>query len=318
MFENKVMRKYLFLLTWPVLIFIGCKKEFSTFYTSNTYSSLKEFFSTNAKPSEYFVVNSSKNISLKTKGGSIITFEKNSFVDSLNQPVPGDVNIEVKEILTPAEMIYNQVYPVSDGKLLESGGQFYIHPKKNSKSLKLAPGKQVQIMLPNLGISMGGMRVFNGRPTNSGTGSSVNWKINNNPGNVVAFDSLNFSGLGALSPKKLFSDSIEWVNCDKFVYDQKISYLFIYPNPSEFDEIAVFVVFNGRNALASLGLLTNTSMISSNYLVSRPATIVALARKGKKLFASINSTTLVNGGSTTLNFIEYSAVALKAKLSNTH
>ncbi len=301
-----------------LLIIFSCKKEYSAFYTSSSYSSLKEFFSANAKQSEFFVINSSKNISLKTRGGSKIIFEANSFVDSLNQPVAGDINMEVKEILSPAEMIYTRAYPISDGKLLASGGQFYVHAMKNARALKLASGKQMQIKLPNLGISMGGMQVFNGIPTNSDTGSIVNWKQNSNPRNVVAFDSLNISGLGALSPRSLFSDKIEWINCDQFVYDPKISYTFNYPNPGEFDEIIVFVVFNGRNVCASLGYLKNQSMISSNYLISAPATIVGLAKKGKKLFASVQSTVLLNGGSSTLSFIEYSDVTLKLKLSGIH
>ncbi|HLG39498.1 MAG TPA: hypothetical protein VI461_07510, partial [Chitinophagaceae bacterium] len=87
---------------------MGCQKEFSYSTTSASYESLNQFYDRNQKLSQTFSANCSNSISLQTGNGTKITFQPNSFVTMNDQPVTGDVSIEVKEILTPSEMILNR------------------------------------------------------------------------------------------------------------------------------------------------------------------------------------------------------------------
>lgn len=289
----------------------GCQKEFSYSTTSASYESLNQFFDRNQKLSQTFSANCSNNILLQTAHGTKITFQSNSFLTMNDQPVSGDVSIEVKDILTPSEMILNRTLTVSNGQPIESGGEFFIKATKNGQELKLAPGYHMQIKLPTLGVSMNNMKVFNGQTDNANTGSKVNWVLNSNPGNVVIVDT---GGLG----RTLFADSVNWINCDRLVNEPRINYT-IYPgNINGFDSLSVVVHFTGRNSVVPLSWDNITKKFYSQSLIASAATIVAIGIKGHKLQASVVPVNLQNNHSITLNFSPFTEKQLKERLVQLH
>src|SRR5438477_9204517 len=119
---------------------INCRKEYSYSSSSAEYTSLDEFFQKNQPSSEALVANISNPVSLETKRGTKFIFEPNSFVNSAGQPVTGTIFFEVREILTPVDLILSRTLPMSNGEPLESGGEFMIKPRTQSgEPLKLAP-----------------------------------------------------------------------------------------------------------------------------------------------------------------------------------
>jgi hypothetical protein len=204
------------------------------------------------------------------------------------------------------EMIFNNMPTVSDGRLLESGGEFEIKVTQNNTALKLAPGNFIKIGLPNIGRDMKGMQVFKGVPDVAG---DVNWVLNSNPGNFVVGDSTLFSN------SNLFSDDINWINCDKFINEPTVEYT-VYPgNAPSGDSTNVFVHLTGRNTVVKMNWLQGLAYFRSNMLLAVPSTIVGISTKNGELFASINSINIQNGGSVTMSFLPYTEKKLKDRLS---
>lgn len=277
---------------------ISCQGEIDTTVSDTTsYVSLEQFFTKNATASKKLSANSNSTIFLTTMKGSNVRFPANAFVTKSGVPVTGEVNIEVQEISDPMNMILANKPTTSNGALLESGGEFYIRVTKNNEELKLAPNSFVNI---DINKNLTGMKVFNGRPQADGT---VNWVENNSTGNFVFPDSL--------GKTKMFADSVEWINCDKFYNDPTITYSVLPGNCPLIDSTKIYLHLTGRNTVMSFpknGISTQ--------LIASPATIVAICVKGGTLYTSVMSVVLQHGKSVTLQFSESTEDALKRKLQN--
>ena len=251
-----------------------------------------------------FSVNTSNGL-VTTASGTKVRFPANGFITDDGTTASGNVSIRIKEIYTPADMIMANMPTTSNGRLLESGGEFQIVASQNNKSLKLAPGTFIQIDFPTAGRDMNGMQVFNGVPD---ADENIDWVLNSNPGNFVVPDSLLFSGA------KLFADNINWINCDKFINDPTVEYT-VYPgNAPSGDSTNVFVHLTGRNSVVKMNWTRGLDYFNSNTLLPVPSSIIGISVKNGKLHASITPVTIVNGMSTTLNFIPYTEAELKVEL----
>ena len=269
------------------------------------YTSLKDFQTKNKVASQSFTANSATTIFLQGAKGSRFSFPSNAFVTMNNQPVSGEVSIEIKEILKPQEMILSNMPTVSDGRPLESGGQFFIRVTKNNEELKLAPGKQVQVTVQNVNAqAMQGMQVFNGVVTANG---SVNWQLNTNQANVVRSDST------GSTLYTMFSDQVNWLNIDKFYNEPQITYTVNVTNTPDINETVVYVHLTGRNT--AFGFPRTPAGFTSDYLIAAQATLVAMCVKDKKLYYDMKPVTLQHGGSTNMQLIETTEENLKARLA---
>jgi outer membrane protein assembly factor BamB len=270
------------------------------------YASLQEFQVKNKVVPQVFTANSSNNISLQGSKGSRFVFSANAFVTLDGQPVTGNVTIEVKEILKPIDMILSNMPTMSDGKPLESGGQFYIRATQNNQELKLAPGRKVEVKV-NVDTVMQGMQVFTGQVTTNG---NVNWQVSTSQANVVVRDSVGPASSVAYS---MFADRMEWLNIDKFAPESLVSFTANPGNCPDIEETAMFVHLTGRNSV--LSLFRQSNQFGSNQMVPGPATIVAICIKEKKIYYAMVPVTIANGGSVTLQFTETTETELKQKLS---
>ena len=203
-------------------------------------------------------------------------------------------------------MIFNNMPSTSNGKLLESGGEFQITVSQNNTPLKLAPGNFIKIGIPNKGVNLQGMQVFKGVVDASG---EVDWVVNSNPGNLVVGDSLLFSNTN------LFSDDVSWINVDKFINDPTVSFT-VYPGnfPSN-DSTNVFVHLTGRNSVVKMNWVQGLSYFKSDMVLAVPSTIVGISTKHGQLFASITPVNVQGGSSVTMNFLPYTEQQLKDRLS---
>jgi hypothetical protein len=207
-------------------------------------------------------------------------------------------------------MILNNTPTMSDGLPLVSGGEFFVRATQNGERLKLAAGKYVQINLGTLSrVEMAGMQVFNG-DTTSGT---MNWMLNTQPTNVVVQVQDSLVGGGSNSVNLLFADSLEWINCDKYIDEPKITYTVDPGNTPNVDSTAVFVHLTGRNAIMRFPKVGDTFAYTN--MIATEATVVGICVMDGTLYYAINPVVTEPGGATTLNFKSISEEALKMKLA---
>jgi hypothetical protein len=304
------MKKIISIILFASLILVACQREVSDQNRRQTTpGTLNDFFQQNRSSFEIFSVASSSPGQVATSKGTKLFFPPNAFVDENNVPVNGNIKVEVKEIVTPLEMIFNDMPTSSGGRLLESGGEYYITLKQNNRNLKLASGNFLKIQLPNAGGTANGMRVFNGVV---GADQSVNWVVNNNPGNVVVGDSSLFSG------SLLFCDNVNWINCDKFVNGPTVEFTVFPGNALSTDSTNVFVHLTGKNTVAKINWTQGLNYFKSNMLLAVPSTIIGISKKNGQFYASIIPVNIQNGQSITLNFTPYTIEQLKTRLANLH
>lgn len=304
--ENDVMKKLiaLFLISFGLLI--ACQKELSKQDTDGTLDSPQTMMLANQKKMEVKTVNASNAISVITSNQSRFGFDQNSFVDMDGNPVSGNIELHIKEILTPADMILNGVPSMSDDKPLASGGEFRVLAFQNGKALKLAPGKFMSIQLPPTGRDLSNMSVFNGREN---ADSSVNWVQNTNPGNFVLPDSI--------TTANLFCDSINWVNCDRFIGEPNFNYSVEPGNCPDLDKCQVFLHLGGLNSVMRIYRVAATGQFQTVRMIANTGTVIGLTTRNGHLYAAIHKTTFGPNSSTAiLNFVPMSEDELRATLQN--
>ena len=285
----------------------SCQPELS--YLANeadVLQSVTDFHEKQRKEQQVFKVNATNTGVISASKGAKLYLPSNGFITPDGRPVSGDMQVSVKEIYTPADMIFNNMPTTSNGKLLESGGEFQVVVSQNNIPLKLAPGNFIKIGIPNTGRNLQVMQVFNGIADANG---EVNWVVNTKPGNFVVGDSTLFSN------SNLFSDEVNWINVDKFVNDPTVTFT-VYPgNFPSGDSTNVFVHLTGRNTVVKMNWQQGLSYFKSDMLLAVPSTIVGISTKNGKLFASISSVNIQGGSSITMNFLPYTEQQLKDQLS---
>jgi hypothetical protein len=298
------MKRVLAMLTFAILVYACQKEVVGANLPENNIASLEQFFTNNTTPLQNFKADANAFINLTTPKGTGIIFPDNAFVTLNNVPVTGDVTVEVKEILTPAEMILNNAPTTSNGLPLESGGEFYVRVTQNNEVLKLAPGKYIQIRTTNTaGVDMNGMQVFNGNMSNG----VVNWTLNTNQTNFVARDSTTNNAAS------LFADSLQWLNIDKFINEPKITYTIDPSSSPNVDSTVVYVHLTGKNSIFRLPY--GTSSFSSSNMIAATATLVGICVIDNSLYYAMLPVVMQDGGSATLRFTQTTEKELKQKLS---
>ncbi|MCZ4410295.1 OmpA family protein [Cryomorphaceae bacterium 1068] len=120
---------------------------FKRFHFENT-DELHAELAESAKNS--FMIDPSVSNTLKCKRGTKVFISANGFVDSLGNPYEGDVHVKVIEALDYHDFLANELYTVSDGRLLETGGMLRITAETPSGStLELADGTDLSIAIPS-------------------------------------------------------------------------------------------------------------------------------------------------------------------------
>ena len=301
-----VALKRLSVVLSALLLILSCQKELSTEPGRTGLQIINDFHEQHRNEKQSFSSNPANASVLSTAKGSKMYLPAGGFVTMDGRPVTGNVNITVKEILTPGEMILANMPTTAGTRLLESGGEFEIKVYQNNNQLKLAPGALIRINFSSAGRNMTGMQVFNGVKDADG---NIDWLVNTNPGNVVVRDSLLFSDAN------LFADDINWLNCDKFINDPTVEFS-VYPgNAPAGDSTNVFVHLTGRNTVVKMNWTRGLNYFKSDMLLAVPSTIVGIGVKNGQLFASVSTASITHGSSTTMNFQPYTEQELKQKLS---
>lgn len=146
------MKKFSFILS--VLFLFAC---------SNKKDSPQPFSPSMLFP-QYFSISGSTDTALTTLHGSIIRIARGTFAST------SPVKIEIREALTPDEMLAAGLVTESNGILLRSGGMIYINATTNDgDTARLL--KPVKVSIPN-GYYDSAMQVYKGVDTG---GAGVNW-----------------------------------------------------------------------------------------------------------------------------------------------
>jgi hypothetical protein len=232
------------------------------------------------------------------------------------------------------------VFAVSNGKLLSSGGEFYLKFTAGGQELSLSDNKSIDVKIPadNVDSNMTvfiGTTVSNVVSENDTSGSNVNWQM--------AVDSTSKDSAKYVDPYELYYNtnaytmkifelySTGWYNIDYYVNyyeaehegqcsvvvgeneeDEEIALIFqfIYKN---YNSVCSLYSFNGSTVLGEQKFTLNGYWVPNQ----TPSLIVlGVGKKTKKLYFGKTSVTITSGVHPKVQLQSYSKEALSQEVEN--
>ncbi|MVT40420.1 hypothetical protein GO495_07485 [Chitinophaga oryziterrae] len=189
---------------------------------------LHKFLRENGPAFETFTISTQDQSVIRTRSGSTYTISKNSLTKPDGSPVSGSVQISIKEISTPANMIFaDRQTGTNKGEALVSYGEFFVRAQQGTTTLKLRADSAIKVQVPakvdikqipmwdgdtTVTVSTSGYDYINQFitvTTQVSANKGIDWQQVTTPGSAYAlFD-------GTTSTLNFRLDSlIKWRNCD--------------------------------------------------------------------------------------------------------
>lgn len=140
------------------------------------YASVSELTDAlSAGTEQYFTIDPSRAQEVRCKDGTKIQIPAGAFRGADGKPITGSVRISVREALSMADFITQDLSAVSDGRLLESRGMVQVTATADGRPVVL--GQPVQVALPAMD-ARSDMKLFYGQRDST---NAMNWKVSDQP-----------------------------------------------------------------------------------------------------------------------------------------
>jgi hypothetical protein len=304
------LKKSFIMLLAGIAITIGsCKKdtinpseEESTPTPSGfNNANAKALFNNLATPLHSFTINASSYHTYVCANGTKISISPNAFLTQSGAAVTGVVQIEVKDVLSKKDMILNNAIPVSNGRLLVSGGEVYFNATQGGQQLKVNPASTLYYQVPSANPSYQ-MREFYASAGSNLSNTNLNWTTDTSSAftNTIAVVQDTSSGSGNNYYYYFQSDSLNWSNCDYFYSNPgaKTTCTVSLTGSADNSNSAVFLSMNGANVLVRLNATSYSSITQQfeSYLNSIPEgvnyTVVVVSFDGTNYYYGSKAVTM--------------------------
>ncbi len=166
-----------------ILLLIAISCELANEQQNAILSDLNEL-SEKSNPTQLFEINNNIDTVLTGNAGTSIYIPANSLTFENGQLVNDKIQIKLKEIYSPSEMILNQLSTLSDGNLLESSGMIRLEAFSDDQKLSLKAGRPLKIKFKRTS-SKPFMRTYLGEVDSL----EINWKLDEeNVYDTIKFD----------------------------------------------------------------------------------------------------------------------------------
>ncbi len=172
------MNKYLVIIL-SVLLFYACNesnKENSNEIIKKDSLTLPEIKKSETSKIEFeekpqrFTISSNKVTELKGKEGLKVTVDPSELETVDGGKIGNEITVQLKEATNQQQLFENDAPTVSDGKLLVSGGAYYIGMTSEGNELKLKKDKKMLVQIPKMDKK--DMELFYGSKDSNGI---INW-----------------------------------------------------------------------------------------------------------------------------------------------
>lgn len=271
-----------------------------------SYNDIQGFFEANGVQDQNFTVDAATGGSVTGEEGTIVTFPANAFVDESNNPVTGMVDIAIKEIFKPSQMILsnkptNAINFSNENTFLLSEGETEVEISQNGNPLVLASGVSYQISVPSAGGLDNDMLPFAGTTSDA---EGIVWTPTADVG-------IQGGGMQYVtSPASYIYDAFDtgWSNCDKFYgYPgaQTTNYINLSNSPNA-TETVIFLVFEENNLPAVVKFTTPYANGIQSYVDMLPeglaVTYIAITLENNQQYLAVDNVTITDEEELTLSF----------------
>lgn len=298
------------------LSFVACKKNDKPTNTTipGPYTTINSAFADVAPKSKTVTINATSGASFYGNSGTRYIFYPNSFVDAAGALVSGNIDIQVLECTSVADMIFGQMLPMSNGNPLISAGEINVSATQSGAPIYIRPGYVYEVKMPtNKGAATAGMEYFTGAPSTSIKGSTVNWNMG------IRKDSLSsivYNG----DTISMFPDSVGMKNLDKYAStDFAIINLKIDGISGTLDEKDLFTYFKLDGLLSAVSIYSSTPFVSNTYtsvkILKSKTHLVACTVYGGDFYGGVLNDVMATDGTTyTLTVSKMTPTAFKTMI----
>lgn len=270
------------------------------------YNDIQGFFEANGVQDQNFAIDATTGGSVTGEDGTIVTFPANAFVDENNNPVTGMVDVAIKEIFKPSQMILsnkptNSINFSSENTFLLSEGETEVKISQNGNDLQIASGVNYQISVPSAGGLDNDMLPFAGTTSDE---EGIVWNPTTDVG--VAGNGMQYVSMPASYIYDVFDTG--WSNCDKFYSypgNKTTNYINLTNSPNE-AETVIFMVFEENNLPAVVKFTTTYANGIQSYVDLLPeglaVTYIAITLENNQQYLAVDSVIISDEEELTLNF----------------
>jgi hypothetical protein len=306
------------------------------------------------EPSQVFKVTVDKPSVLTGRKGTKISINPNDLTTESGKPLGQTIEVELKELINQGQLLSSNAQTISDGKLLISGGAYFIGMTSNGEQLKLKEGRSLSVQFPKL--SEKEMALFYGQRNDLG---QMNWQIatetlkwtrppidtqlsdsaSENPNRKSDIEAIMDYVDSGYNPtpeekekniqqsknyivsQKVYDEiglsKLGWINCDRFWEVENTTELYASFNPQDSIKIAnVYLVFKDINSVIQANYYSDKSPQFENMPIGYKARLIAYTVKNEKVFAYSTHLTITKGQKLTLNLKEINDNDFKKLIRN--
>ncbi len=256
--------------------------------SGSPYRSFEEFFLKNGAEAEVFRINPTRRTTIVGKKGIRLTFFPFSLCDVFGQPTREAVTIKLIEVNSRPEMLRSDKVTISEDRLLESAGQFFVQASQNFLPIELNQSIAVELPFNDHLRNPLAMRLYEGSISTTrsfGSERAFDWKPTG-PNKALK--------IKKLGDKKYFSfelDQFKWFSCNYLLARRAgrtmVSARMVCP-VRELDDQAAFLVFRDANAVARMYPAGNKFTIF-NVPVNKPVQVLIMGlHRGQLYFGRTN------------------------------
>lgn len=227
--------------------------------------------------------------SITTGAGLQCTFPGNSIITGANTPVTGMIKLESYLLQKKGDMIRMGTPTTSNGRVLVSGGEFFVRLTKDGNELQMAPGATVNIRYADA-QPIQAMSLFFGSEVNPAV---FDWLPN--------MDTIN--RVYALSQTyEVLSNRLRWINCDMF-YDttgipQTIVSAGLAAQYTNANTVAFTVFDDMRSVVGMYGNATTRKFSTGRLPINKPITVIVISKQGNDYYLGHQQVTTVGNSGT--------------------
>lgn len=251
------------------------------------FARLNNFLKQYEEPSQTFKIPADKPAKVTGRQGTIISVNPSDLVTENGQAMGKSIEVELKELTNQEQLLRANTQTMSDGRLLVSGGAYFINMTSDGQQLKLKEGKKLSVVFPK--FTSKPMTLFYGQRDSLG---QINWqqaeqKFENRPApadnkrvtedsakSINEIDAIfDYVDRGSKRPltkeeKKAMAEEREnaaladklykainleqfgWINCDRF-YDipDKTTLQYVFNDKDSVASANIYLVFKDSNSL---------------------------------------------------------------------
>ena len=276
------------------------------------FQSLDSFFDEQEVESVVKTFNAENGIEFTTVKGTKVKIPANAFENQNGTIVNGEVDFKIKEVFSTSDIIFSEIFPVSNGSPLNSGGEFFTEAIQGGLALDLAEGKDIEIQIPaqaedpNMELFFAGQEEFVdsvdwGNPMDTvlvWDNDTNNQGWDNEPWGNGFYSGFTFED--ANGTYSINIDKLGWGNIDAFLY---VSYFDIIFNCSGVEglnsnNLTVYSVFKDQNTVwpcgAGWGSISD-NIVTETHLANVPMNVLAIAVVDEQLYYGVLDVTPEQG-----------------------